>query len=164
MVFLWLYQYAHIFTVKLVMDHAAARAARARAVGLTELMVWKCARVATIPVAGKCLSMFDGDLLSPQEEENRMRDFLASESYAEARGVLDYELWPVTELEVREGGLNGGAVTATVTQQHPRLFEYEDFVGGRGGYDDPADYDPIVVSGEYSIENHYPYYLHDEGL
>lgn len=162
--FLWLYQYAHLFTVKLVLNHAAARAARARAVGLNELMVWKSARVATIPVAGKCLSTFDGDALSPQEEANRVPRFLAAEDYAEARGTLDYELWDVTGIDVSESGFNGGSVEVTVSQLHPRLFDYEAFATGRAVSDEELEADAIPVEATYSIENHYPYYMNNEGL
>ena len=163
--FLWLFEYANLFTTKLVLTHAAARAARARAVGLNELMVWKSSRVASIPVAGKCLSTFDGDSLTPEEEAARIPQFLASEDYAEARGFLDYELWPVTYTEVNESGINGGTVEARVTQEHPRLFSTEAFLEGYSGSDEPTeDYGPYIVTGEYSLENHYPYYMHDQGL
>ena len=163
--FLWLFQYADLFTTKLVLTHAAARAARARAVGLNELMVWKSSRVATIPVAGKCLSTFGGDKLTPEQEVARIPEFLASENYAEARGFLDYELWPVTDVEVQETGINGGTVEATVTQLHPRLFSTTDMLSGYSGSDDPSnEYDPFIVTGTYSLENHYPYYMHDQGL
>ena len=164
LVFLWLFEYANVFTTKLVLTHAAARAARARAVGLNELMVWKSARVATIPVAGKCLSTFDGDALTAEEEAARIPMFLASEDYAEARGYLDYELWPVTSIEVDEGGINGGTVEARVTQEHPRLFSTEAFFEGYGSDNPTEDYGPYIVTGEYSVENHYPYYMYDQGL
>ena len=163
--FLWLFQYANLFTTKLVLTHAAARAARARAVGLNELMVWKSSRVASIPVAGKCLSTFGGDYLTPEQEVARIPEFLAAENYADARGYLDYELWPVTYTEVKEAGLNGGTVEATVTQEHPRIFTTADFLAGYSGSDDPAnDYEPFIVTGTYSMENHYPYYMHDQGM
>ena len=163
--FLWLFQYANLFTTKLVLTHAAARAARARAVGLNELMVWKSSRVATIPVAGKCLSTFGDDSLTPEQEVARIPEFLAAYSYADARGYLDYELWPVTYTEVNETGINGGTVEATVTQEHPRLFDTTEFLSGYSGSDEPAnDYDPFIVTGTYSLENHYPYYMHDQGL
>ena len=163
--FLWLFQYANLFTTKLVLTHAAARAARAKSVGLNELMVWKSARVATIPVAGKCLSTFGGDHLTPEQEAARIPEFLAAENYADALGYLDYELWPVTDIEVSETGINGGTVEVSVTQEHPRLFDTAEFVSGNAGSDDPArDYDPFIVTGTYSIENHYPYYMHDQGL
>ena len=163
--FLWLFQYANLFTSKLVLTHAAARAARARAVGMNELMVWKSSRVATIPVAGKCLSSFGGAALTPEQEVARIPEFLAADNYADARGYLDYELWPVTYTEVTETGINGGTVEATVTQEHPRLFDTADMLSGYGGSDDPThDYDPFIVTGTYSLENHYPYYMNNQGL
>ena len=93
--FLWLFQYANLFTTKLLLTHAAARAARARAVGLNELMVWKSSRVATIPVAGKCLSTFDGDSLTPEQEVARIPEFLAAENYADLHAKLVDLLYPL---------------------------------------------------------------------
>ena len=52
LVFLAVFQVAHMVTTKILLDHAAARAARARAVGFNEWMCLKSARVAMIPVAG----------------------------------------------------------------------------------------------------------------
>jgi len=105
------------------------------------------------------------DHLTPEQEAARIPEFLAAENYADALGYLDYELWPVTDIEVSETGINGGTVEVSVTQEHPRLFDTAEFVSGNAGSDDPArDYDPFIVTGTYSIENHYPYYMHDQGL
>ena len=53
--FLGIFQYANIFAAKAILSHAAARAARARAVGLNHWMVEKSAFAAAIPASGKRL-------------------------------------------------------------------------------------------------------------
>src|SRR5574344_1993573 len=61
-VFLGLFQFAELFSPRIGLAHAAARAARARAVGFNRFLVEKTARVATIPVAGTRLTPSDADL------------------------------------------------------------------------------------------------------
>ena len=53
-----MFQYANLLSAKLVLTHAATRAARARTVGLNQWMVQKSAKTAAIPVSGKCLTAF----------------------------------------------------------------------------------------------------------
>ena len=50
--FLALFKLSHMLTGKIMLEHAAMRVARARAVGMNEFMCLKAARVAVIPVAG----------------------------------------------------------------------------------------------------------------
>ena len=54
-VFLGLFQLSQMLTARILLDHAAARAARAKAVGFNAFMCRKAARVATIPIAGRRL-------------------------------------------------------------------------------------------------------------
>jgi hypothetical protein len=54
--FLGIFQYANLFASKAVLSHAAARAARARAVGFNYWMVEKSAFAAAIPASGKRLT------------------------------------------------------------------------------------------------------------
>ena len=51
-IFLALFSLSHILTGKILVQHAAMRVARARAVGFNDFMCEKTARVAVIPVAG----------------------------------------------------------------------------------------------------------------
>ena len=60
LVFFLGYEYANLFTAHTVVNYAAARAARARAVGFNDFMVTKTIRVATAGVAGACRSHNDG--------------------------------------------------------------------------------------------------------
>lgn len=135
LVLLALFHYSQLVTAKLVLDHAAARAARARAVGMNDFMVTKTVRAAAIPVSGPCLSVFDGDeRLGAWEERARVPRYLATEDAAEAAGCLDYERWGQL---VRDVSAGLSRVTARV---------------GLGR-----------VAGSYAIENHAATYLNDEG-
>jgi len=55
-VFAGVFQFLYLAVARDILDHAAARAARARAVGFNRWMTIKAARVAAIPVSGKMLS------------------------------------------------------------------------------------------------------------
>lgn len=120
--FFAVFQYANLLSAKLVLNHAAARAARARAVGLNHWMVEKSARAAAIPVSGRCLTEFTegafGEMgaaallslrrpgriwdaalrASPrsaraQMERARIPDYMDSINSPTSSEVLDYERW-----------------------------------------------------------------------
>ena len=109
-----------------IVHHAAARAARARAVGFNDWMAAKAARVATIPSAGKLLSANVG--YDPAEDGSRtdfelarIPEYLAAETSARAQYVLDYEEWERGwPRERAEGSLfGGGALHSTVRFEAP---------------------------------------------
>ncbi len=99
-----------------IVHHAAARAARAKAVGFNDWMALKAARVAAIPSSGKLLSEdvgYDPDEDGPRTdfELARVPEYLAAETAARAKWVLDYEEWERGWPRVRtEGSLFGGSV------------------------------------------------------
>lgn len=187
LLFLLLYQFADAMTAKIVLSHSAARAARARAVGFNDFMVRKTALSATIPVSGKRIIPTDaelggltgeaafkydleytgaiidlgmqmgaGDALASVEIA-RIPRYLAAYDGAEARGVLDYELWDRTDVDVSDGGQT---ITARVRHSRPTIADFSDIEGGslENGYGE------VEVEGEYKIESHYPLYLDDAGL
>lgn len=138
-VFLTVYQVSHRLSARILMDHAAARAARAKAVGFNDFMCRKTARVAMIPVAGRRLWPVEADDI---DEVARIPIYLSTDHEAMARGVLEYEHWGDMGCDVRSGGGLGAAVDACLR------LETEDF----------------VVKGEASVESHYPLYMFDQGL
>ena len=69
--FLVVFQVAHMVTTKILLDHAAARAARAKSVGFNEWMCLKSARVAMIPVAGRRLWPEEGEYDERSEERRQ---------------------------------------------------------------------------------------------
>lgn len=131
--FLGLVQLSQMLRSRILLDHAAARAARAHAVGLNEFMCLKVARAAMIPVAGKCLwpeGVEDG-----WSEAARVPIYLASPNEPRARGVLDYELWRNMSVDV-DGGF-GDTVEASIN------LHTDDF----------------NVDGRAEIESHFPLYM-----
>ena len=126
-------------TARILLDHAAARAARAKAVGFNDFMCEKSARVAMIPVAGRRIWP---ESLADAEELDRIPGYLAAEDEAAARGTLEYEYWPTTDVDVSSGSGLSAAAEATVT------LETDDW----------------RMRGAAAVESHYPLYLYNQGF
>lgn len=150
LVFFLVYEYANLFTARTMMDYAAARAARARAVGFNNFMVTKTVRLATAGVAGECLSHDDrGDDLSTGALVSRMGSYLEAENEADTKGILDFELWDAGKLgwSIDESRGENADLILRVWQRR-NLY---------GSGDDATDF--REVRGEAGIESHYPLYL-----
>ena len=99
-----------------VLHHAAARAARAKAVGFNDWMATKAARVAASPSCGHLLSDglgYDAGTggTAADFERERIPEYLAAENYARSQYILDYEEWSRGSLRVQtSGSLFGGGV------------------------------------------------------
>ena len=122
-----------MLTARILLDHAAARAARARAVGFNDFMCVKSSLVALIPVSGPRALPFQIN-----EEAERIPLFLASESWEKANGILDYEWWDGAQLHIDEhtGFLDPSIDTTTTLTT-----------------------DDFTVHGSAAIESHYPLYM-----
>ena len=110
-VFLALFRLSYLLTGKILMEHAAMRVARARAVGFNDFMCRKTARVAVIPVAGR--RTWPDEATTPlgvSAERGRISDYMASEDEAHARGILEYARWG--DLRIAPG--DGTDVSATL--------------------------------------------------
>ena len=101
--FLMLFNLSHLLTGKILVEHAAMRVARARAVGFNDFMCIKTARVALIPVSGKRLWP-DDDKFTAGNELARVRTYLESPDAARANGLLDYENWKTLSVDAGDGG------------------------------------------------------------
>src|SRR5574344_2069750 len=99
MIFFGAYQLSRMVAARTLLDHAAARAARAKAVGFNDFMCEKSARVAMIPVAGRRLWPEEGGF----SEVSRVPIYLSAEDEGLAHGVLEYEYWPSTDIGIRSG-------------------------------------------------------------
>jgi hypothetical protein len=147
LVFLAAFQYAHLFACKAVLTHAAARAARARAVGFNEWMVQKSARVAAIPASGRRLTPpstgLDPAILAALRQNRvgdvwdtaldatampgrspdallevaRIPDYMDSINDPTADELLDYELWDRLDVEIDEQPNLLGSDATTLTVQ-----------------------------------------------
>ena len=156
LVFFGVYEYANLLTAHTVVNYAAQRAARARAVGFNDFMVTKTVRVATASVAGKCRSHDDrGNDLSTATLVSRMGSYLEAECEACTKGILDFELWDGCKLgwSVDEPRGENAELTVHVWQRRP-LYDMED-----EGACPHKGTCPHKVNGEAGIESHYPFYL-----
>ena len=134
-IFLCLFKLSHSLTGKILLEHAAMRSARARAIGMNDFMCKKAARLAVIPVAGERTWPL-GDEFDYAMERGRFSNYLEASNWAVARGVLDYEHWD--DLAVRPG--DG---TDSRTELETDWFK---------------------LRGEAGVERHYPFYMNDQGL
>ena len=119
-------QVALSFGDREVVHHAAARAARAKAVGFNDWMATKAARVAAIPSSGKLLTGELGydaaeDGATADFERERIPQYLAAETSARGQYVLDYEEWARGSIRVRSSGslFGGGVLHETVRFDAP---------------------------------------------
>lgn len=160
--FLCLFQVTQMLSAKVLLDHAAARAARAKAVGFNDWMCLKSARVAMIPVAGKLLWPEYDDEYSGMGRFGvtwRVPDYLASENEPLARGILEYERWNTMDFWVKSGYGISSEAEAYLSIGIPRFYARNaesDFDGYGGG--------EVEIEGEAKIESHYPFYMYDQGL
>ena len=140
-VFLGVFQYFYAAAARDVLDHAAARAARARTVGFNEWMAIKAARVASIPVAGKMLVPEDvpddgrrqwlANAATPgiawrralrartwsaqaQLENALIPEYMVSAHSNQSREILDYEAW--------EGNGEGNTHVLSIGREESNLF------------------------------------------
>lgn len=179
--FLIIFQYGYGVSTKLIMTHAAARAARARTVGLNEFMVEKTARVGIIPVAGRRLvpegtfadaatlraisTLTPGEAMemvfrgqanrnAAQLEVARVPDYLMAENEATATGFLNYEGWPDLHTTISEGTTTrGDTIRVTLDYRVPA------FIDTLGRPSANCQGNVIPLSAFYEIENHYSLYL-----
>ena len=150
-VFFLVVDYAELLKTRTVMDYAAARGARARAVGFNDFMVTKTLRIATMPVAGKCLTAKSlGRSLDAGFLISRSGSYLESECECETQGILDFELWNPSKFNWSAAESDNGQqgdVNMTVRQRHPLLSEINSCCN------------EVTVEGKAQTESHYHYYL-----
>ncbi|MDD4621982.1 MAG: TadE/TadG family type IV pilus assembly protein [Kiritimatiellae bacterium] len=187
LVFFALFQYADLFTAKVVLSHAAARAARSRAVGFNRWMVEKSARAAAIPASGRrltppaagpsaAMSVFRGRpgeawdaalrhnfrARSVALESSRVPDYMDSLNGPTSRNILDYERWDALAVELTESlNIDGAApagLSVTVRQRHPLLLSLARLFEGEM---QDADGERLSLKSSFHIESHYPLYMED---
>lgn len=139
-IFFGAFHLSRLVAARTLLDHAAARAARAKAVGFNDFMCEKSARVAMIPVAGP------REWPDPQseafDEVSRVPLYLTAEDWGRANGILEYEYWHTMEFDVRSGAGFAPIAESTISISTP-------------------DYD---MEGRAEVESHFPYYMFDQGL
>ena len=156
LVFLALFNLADLIRAKLLVENAAVKCARARAVGYNDFQLRKIARLATMPIAGECLTAADSGDGKPSYSArvHRISDYLASEYEAQADAILDFAYWRNGDTSI-SASQGSSPATATVTQRRPRLFDFGAFAGT--ARDDSGA--KAEISAEGTVEAHYPDYL-----
>lgn len=102
--FLCLFKLSQMLTGKILLEHAAMRVARARAVGLNAFMCTKTARVAVIPVSGERLQPAGDDERVGIDEGAIARMYMRTPDASYADGLLRYEHWDRLQLTPGNGG------------------------------------------------------------
>ena len=144
------FQLSHMLTARILLDHAAARAARARSVGMNDFMCLKSARVAMIPVAGK--RVWPDENEEAFDEASRVPIYLCTDNEAIARGVLEYERWDTMKVDVDALGGLSAKVESNLAMDLPRFFSIGD-----------SEDNLIRMEGANEIEAHFPLYMNDQG-
>ena len=156
LVFLALFNLSDFTRAKLLVENAAVKCARARAVGYNNFMLRKIARLSTMPAAGRCLTPSDDGAgsLSRGDRYNRIGDYLMSEYEEQADAILNFEYWQDagTTISATEGS---SPATATVSQRRPRLFDFRVLTGAVN----PDAESHATISATSTLEAHYPDYL-----
>lgn len=137
LLFMGLFELSLKLNKRIVLDYAAQRVARARAVGLNDFMCRKTANIATISIAGERTwpRTTDGVPISTAIDLGRIPIYLESEDYNRARAILDYDLWQMLKFTAENSGGIAPEVSATIHSPEDRM------------------------SGAAKVESHYPYYL-----
>lgn len=179
LVLLGVLQLSQLFAAKEILNYAASRGARAKAVGFNEFMVWKTMRVGVIPNAGVISSpeieraasslaidtptalweswnsVFRETPASTQgeTEQSRIPLYLGSDSRNQLQPILDYEDWDTVSVDDPTED-ESGMVSATTSQDYPlRIPMHTAFYAG----------DNIELTGGARMENHHSLYLTDTG-
>ncbi|MGI5868594.1 MAG: TadE/TadG family type IV pilus assembly protein [Kiritimatiellia bacterium] len=182
-----LLQAAMVFSGREVLHHAAARAARARAVGFNDWMAFKAMRVASIPNSGRMLepaftpsqasAPFGGNP-SPGEawdaamtavpgvseraalERVRVPAYLASDNHARANYVLNYTEWDRGSPREHEqaSAFGTGTLRYRVEQDFPLTMPLRSLVFPFAQTDEDG-IGRVSISGEAEAGQHASLYL-----
>ena len=102
--FFALFKLSRMLTGKIMLEHAAMRVARARAVGMNEFWCIKVAQVAVIPVAGERLKPILDDEHKGINEPALARMYMRTPDSLYAAGLLFYKDWDKLSLNPVSGG------------------------------------------------------------
>lgn len=153
--FFFFYDFAYGAVARLLLNHAAGRAARADTVGFNAFHRGKALRVGLIPVSGRRLVPDGGRTVSGAAGELALvRTYLQSESWADARGILDYERWESLSHDVRR---RGGLSEVTATFGVPEVLPWR--LGRLFGVAPPAEAGQRLLRATWPIEDHASLYL-----
>ena len=151
--FFTLFRLSRMLEAKILLEHAAMRVARARAVGCNEFQCLKVARIAVIPVAGERLKPDKDDTREGIDELAMARMYLRTPDTSYADGLLIYDHW--RDLEVRPGTGSGASETELRTSWFDLCGEESACGAGSSGC--------FTLRGEAVVDS-FPEYMVDGGL
>jgi hypothetical protein len=187
LVFAGAFQVSSVLAAREVLQHAAARGARAKTVGFNRWMVEKCVYVAAIPTSGRLLEppfenvnpalrqavadetpgglwsrLLREQPVSSQAvlESARIPEFLAAENHPRSRFVLDYEHW-------RGRGIRHWVDTLTSpggdieTEASLRVAVAQNLPLTAPMHRAFYAADEVELRAESEMESHYPLYIED---
>lgn len=146
-----LFELFRLIAAREILDYAAARGARAKAVGFNEFMVFKSVHVGAIPNAGVLIEpdVSGGPLEQRAAERGRIPLYMGAQNPDWLDDTLDYEDWGTifySYVEFPDPPL----VQFHVSQNVPlRAAMHRAFYAE----------DSIPFTGEATVDNHYPFYL-----
>ncbi len=154
--FLFFFDFAYGVVVQLHLNNAAARVARADAVGFNSFHRLKAARVAMLPVSGRREVPEENRVVPGIEGElGLVRTLMQCEDELEVRGVLFYERWHHLHHSVKR---KNNRTETNVTFQMPLSIPSR-FAALFGARDLATD--TRKLSAQWAIEDHASYYLGD---
>ncbi len=148
-----LFQLAHLWVAQELLTFAAARGARAKAVGFNDFMVSKTVRIGAIGTAG-ALRVPPPAPGGPwaqwtDNEAPRIPHYLEADAH-ELQSILDYELWDT--LGWHCPAPRADVLDFHVSQPVPIMFFSNLFRAFFSG-------SSVRLMGSVSLDNHYPLYL-----
>ena len=156
LIFFGLFQVSQVIAAKEVLGYSAGRGLRAKTVGFNWFMVYKTTRVGAIPIAGRLTepTWTGGPRTEHAHETPRIPLYLGSRQWGDLDAILNYADWK-TVWFAPPGVAPDGTLHMDVTQDMPLKFAMH-----RAFYAD----DSVHLTGESSLDDHYPLYLEDWGL
>ncbi len=186
LLFFGMFQVGQLLVASEIIQHASARAARARTVGFNLWMCQKSFMVAAIPNSGRMITPDDTfvntqlqDLIdtgTPGEvwdaaldlhpasqkvalELARIPFFLGSRTSQRGYDLLDYEEWSSLDATGLRGVVLQDTLTVEAEQKFPLLIDMKHWLYAPAGDDQQKT--RVTLRGEHTIENHYSLYLED---
>lgn len=149
------FQLSQLFAAQDVLDYAAARGARAKAVGFNRFMVHKTVKVGAIPNAGRLTEpgYAGGPLSEWQAETPRIPLYLGAQNWSELPGILDYAAWDSVGI-----GQPAAMADNTLYMEVPQEMPFMSNGFHRAYYSG----DSVPLRGEAYIDSHYALYLEEQ--
>ncbi|MBN1669995.1 MAG: hypothetical protein JXR37_03115 [Kiritimatiellae bacterium] len=152
LLFFGLFQVSQLYMAKEMVDFAAARGARAKAVGFNDFMLYKTVRVATIPNAGLMTSPQSPNNPYQQAdiEQSRVPLYLGAEYPGRLSPILDYEDWDTVSRPRYYRNGYPPLIDLRVAQDYPlRSPFHRTFYAA----------DEVSLNGHAVFDSHYDLYL-----